>query len=108
MSNNVQLLNQLQTAQNQPITTFMSKVQDMQQKNADTKKKILDLQQVGDQINDTYLTRQQMLNSLIQLNEYKQKIIYLLICAIVLIFIAFGIIVYTNKGSINNTRNRNI
>jgi hypothetical protein len=43
-------------------------------------------------------TRQQMLDSLLSLNNYKQKIIYMLICAIVIIFIIFSLIIYNKNG----------
>ena len=48
--------------------------------------------------NSVLNTRQQMLDSLLSLNNYKQKIIYMLICAIVIIFIIFSLIIYKKNG----------
>jgi predicted PurR-regulated permease PerM len=113
MSNSQQIidqLNQLKTEAGQTNTTISALQQSIQNRVNFIEEK----QQEIKKKTGILMTRQQMLDSLISLNNYKQKIIYMLICSIVIIFIIFALLVYLKNGSkvankinkaINNRRN---
>ena len=105
MNNFIQEYNQIKSAVGQDASQFLAEIQKLIDSGNSTNNNINNAVNINQTNQQILFTRQQMFQSLVQLNAYKQKIIYLLICVIVLIFIAFGIIMYMRRGSGRNVGN---
>jgi hypothetical protein len=101
MDSTVSNYNQMYSSQQQDSNQFAQTIAALQGKTTTAEQKLKVLQDTNDNLQQIYLTRTQMLNSLIQMNEYKQKIIYVLIVAIILIFIIFSLLLLKRRSGGN-------
>lgn len=99
MNSIIQNYNKIKSSVEQSASDFISDVDKLITGATNTNTVINQAQSINKTNHQILFTRQQMFQSLVELNAYKQKIIYLLICVIILIFIAFALIMYMQRGS---------
>jgi lipopolysaccharide export LptBFGC system permease protein LptF len=105
MNNLIQDFNEIKSSVEQTASDFVSDIERLLESGNQTTDNILKTKTINQTNQQILFTRQQMFQSLVELNSYKQKIIYLLICVIILIFIAFGLVMYMRRGSAGNSVN---
>jgi hypothetical protein len=105
MNNLIQDYNKIKSAVDQTASDFINDVEKLINSVDNTTNTINQVEAINQTNQQILFTRQQMFQSLVDLNAYKQKIIYLLICVIILIFIAFGIVMYMRRGTYRNSGN---
>ncbi len=105
MNNLIQDFNEIKSSVEQTASDFVSDIERLLESGNQTTDNILKTKTINQTNQQILFTRQQMFQSLVELNSYKQKIIYLLICVIILIFIAFGLVMYMRRGSAGSSVN---
>lgn len=105
MNNLIQDYNKIKSAVEETASDFIHDVEKLIESGNNTTNTINQAEAINKTNQQILFTRQQMFQSLVDLNAYKQKIIYLLICVIVLIFIAFGLIMYMRRRTYRNSGN---